>query len=661
MTCTDSNSFLTISVKEIKRGDTVLLKDTSYSFPSSGLFFLKGENGSGKSTLLSIISGKDWDFDGKITVNSTEIDKADSDDYSESLVSYMTQDSLLFDDLTAVENVLIPYKEKKPDKAKEILVSLGLEKCLSQKTSSLSKGERQRVAFARMIYAPKKIILLDEITAFLDEESQEVISKTVRELSKTSLVIFVIHDKIPSFYMDEYGIITISGKKIVEQKAYSTEKKKDDLQVGIKKKNKTQDIFQVAKKEKGFHIIVSVFTFLLTIVSILFSGLYSGFEGKTMVDGHEISKYQEKTYENYLSSSPSLLVDTGKSGLSVPFDQGSEFGFISFYSLFNGTTQQGVGNAFCGLAICNDSKFSFIDHEDSSLIKGKFPSAINECIVSSFCFDHLKAVQMRNGLTEKAAENWLFTDFRIESNYSEKMKLVGVYQGRILGDFDKRTQSDVNYLPLSRESYAFMAETVFTFSDDLSSFLVRLLINTENNRRLMKASYVIPEILWSSGDAQLYNIVDSDSNGKYSAYMYFGELTAGNLLLLIISWALLLIIAITIPLAYYSNNRRFFLLLRVMGVSRHKLNSPRFAGFAFNALLSYLLGAGIGIGLFYLTENLFASSVLGSGASYLTFSWLGLFIPMLISGLFIGLIYLVIYRYLSPKDITKKLYQIKEK
>lgn len=171
-----------------------LLTDIRFEFHGPSLYVLTGKNGSGKSTLLSVLSGQNAHYTGTMLVNGRKIDARNREGYAIDDVSYLTQDSIVFDDLTIVDNVLLPYAKKDRKKAEEILKKLCLENVLDSQASSLSEGEKQRVAFARLLYDPKPIVLLDEITTALDKDNVAILLKAVAELAENHLVIFVTHE-----------------------------------------------------------------------------------------------------------------------------------------------------------------------------------------------------------------------------------------------------------------------------------------------------------------------------------------------------------------------------------------------------------------------------------------------------------------------------------
>ena len=282
-----------------KRRQRCILDHISYSFPQCGLVLLTGENGSGKTTLLNIIAGKDNEYEGDLLCDGTKIDLKNCNYYAESKVSYITQDSLIFDDLSVVDNLLLPFSNKDFKKAIAILEKLGLENSLRQKASVLSGGEKQRLAFARIMYEPKELILIDEITAHLDDESAEILVKEILELSKNHIVIFVTHDP-RLMQLSDIELLRIENQKlqVLKKKEVSTQTKPL-----IKENTKSypkSDLLSVFHLEKKSHILFSLIVSFFTLCTILFGNISFSFQmTQEDVNGRQVvrNKYYEKTNE----------------------------------------------------------------------------------------------------------------------------------------------------------------------------------------------------------------------------------------------------------------------------------------------------------------------------------------------------------------------------
>ncbi len=165
-----------------------------------------GESGSGKSTLLNIIGTLDSITEGSVKVGDFDLsvmDESSLEKFRSKFLGLIFQFHYLLKDFTALENVFIPAymtgvpKKEAMEKAKSLLVDVGLEHRMNHIPAKLSGGERQRVAVARSLINEPKLILADEPTGNLDPENAELVSdllfSMVEKYNKT--LILVTHDK----------------------------------------------------------------------------------------------------------------------------------------------------------------------------------------------------------------------------------------------------------------------------------------------------------------------------------------------------------------------------------------------------------------------------------------------------------------------------------
>ncbi|MCF7924111.1 MAG: ABC transporter ATP-binding protein/permease [Candidatus Izimaplasma sp.] len=162
-----------------------------------------GESGSGKTTLLNVISGIDSYEDGEMYINEEETSYYSNEDwenYRKKYIAFIFQNYNLIESYTVLQNVeaaliLSGYpKEKRRDRALEIIERVGLIKHIKHKATKLSGGQKQRVVIARAIAKDAPVIVADEPTGNLDSESAENIIKLLAEIAKDKLVIVVTHD-----------------------------------------------------------------------------------------------------------------------------------------------------------------------------------------------------------------------------------------------------------------------------------------------------------------------------------------------------------------------------------------------------------------------------------------------------------------------------------
>ena len=153
-----------------------------------------GKSGSGKSTLLNIMGLLDKIDGGKIWIDDKEVsslNEMERNNIKNYFLGFVFQFHYLMSEFTALENVMIPallnnFKNKKEieKEAKELLEIVGLAERIKHKPNQLSGGEKQRVAIARAMINKPKLILADEPTGNLDEDTGELIFSLFRKINK---------------------------------------------------------------------------------------------------------------------------------------------------------------------------------------------------------------------------------------------------------------------------------------------------------------------------------------------------------------------------------------------------------------------------------------------------------------------------------------------
>ncbi|MDX2038726.1 MAG: ABC transporter ATP-binding protein [Isosphaeraceae bacterium] len=181
------------------------LNGVSCSIPKGRFAFIVGPSGSGKSTLLYLLGALDRPSSGRITVDGRELtamSEAEQNEYRRERIGFIFQAFNLISNLTAVENVLVPYMPRgiTPDlreRARRLLTEVGLGARLDHRPYQLSGGEQQRVAIARALIKEPVLVLADEPTGELDSRTGDEIYRILRRLQsehETTLVV-VTHDR----------------------------------------------------------------------------------------------------------------------------------------------------------------------------------------------------------------------------------------------------------------------------------------------------------------------------------------------------------------------------------------------------------------------------------------------------------------------------------
>ena len=208
----------------VNKKEHVVLDDVSIVFPNSGLVSIIGKSGSGKSTLLNILMGIEKPTKGKVLFKGKNIAKFNDTRFSKfhlSGVSTVFQHYNLFDDLSAIDNVILPLKMKgfSARKSKQLAMAeftnLGIENLAKRKVKNLSGGERQSVAILRSIITSPDVILCDEPTGALDYKNSQEIMVILKKIAEKKLVIMVSHNKELVYKFSDF-IIQLKDGKIVE-------------------------------------------------------------------------------------------------------------------------------------------------------------------------------------------------------------------------------------------------------------------------------------------------------------------------------------------------------------------------------------------------------------------------------------------------------------
>lgn len=171
-----------------------ILKKLNLEVKRGEFVSILGKSGSGKSTLLNIMGLLDKIDGGKIWIDDKEVsslNETERNNIKNYFLGFVFQFHYLMSEFTALENVMIPallnnFKNKTEieKEAKELLEIVGLAERMKHKPNQLSGGEKQRVAIARAMINKPKLILADEPTGNLDEDTGEMIFSLFRKINK---------------------------------------------------------------------------------------------------------------------------------------------------------------------------------------------------------------------------------------------------------------------------------------------------------------------------------------------------------------------------------------------------------------------------------------------------------------------------------------------
>lgn len=210
------NSLISLEKVNYKIADQHILHDIDWQIPAGAHITLTGPSGDGKSTLLRIIASMIYKTSGTLIFDGQPIESYDPIMYRRQ-VSYCFQQPTLFGE-TVADNLAFPYQIRKQvmdtQRVVTALNNVGLsERTLHQPIIELSGGERQRVALIRNILFLPKVLLLDEVTAGLDENNKQIVHAWLRQLNEQDHVttIMITHDATESTAADQLAKV-IAGR-----------------------------------------------------------------------------------------------------------------------------------------------------------------------------------------------------------------------------------------------------------------------------------------------------------------------------------------------------------------------------------------------------------------------------------------------------------------
>lgn len=174
--------------------DKTILDHVNYQFKKGIMYAILGSSGSGKTTLLSLLAGLDVPVEGTVCVAGEDILQRGLNAHRKDHVSLVFQNYNLIDYLTPVENVKLGGKAD----AEELLAQIGIDEAQRKRNvMQLSGGQQQRVAIARALASKAPILLADEPTGNLDEDTANEIISIFQKLAheQEKCVVVVTHSR----------------------------------------------------------------------------------------------------------------------------------------------------------------------------------------------------------------------------------------------------------------------------------------------------------------------------------------------------------------------------------------------------------------------------------------------------------------------------------
>jgi putative ABC transport system ATP-binding protein len=175
-------------------GEKILFENYQLSIPDGQFLVIHGRSGAGKTTLLNMIGGLEEPDEGSIVVDGLDISHSRNRRiYYRDKVGFLFQNFALIDNKTVRQNLeLISKKDRTDLTIPKALSRVGLEGYDKKKVYTLSGGEQQRVALARLMLKKCDVILADEPTGSLDVENASKVMEILHEMNHSGKTIIMV-------------------------------------------------------------------------------------------------------------------------------------------------------------------------------------------------------------------------------------------------------------------------------------------------------------------------------------------------------------------------------------------------------------------------------------------------------------------------------------
>jgi lipoprotein-releasing system ATP-binding protein len=204
----------------------VVLRDLDLQVEAGEMMAIVGASGVGKSTLLHVLGGLDRVSAGRIVVNGAELtalEDAEVVRFRNRHVGFVFQFHHLLPEFSALENAEMPMRIARQPlaetrrRAEELLGRVGLGERLAHRPGMLSGGEQQRVAVARALIMRPSLLLADEPTGDLDEQTADALHDLLREMHRLYGLTSVIATHNPRLAAACDRVLRLEGGRLVER------------------------------------------------------------------------------------------------------------------------------------------------------------------------------------------------------------------------------------------------------------------------------------------------------------------------------------------------------------------------------------------------------------------------------------------------------------
>lgn len=390
-----------------------VLKDITLSFPETGLISVLGKSGCGKSTLLNLIGGLDKSSEGTVYYKGDNIAKYKNKQqvtFRKSEISYIFQHYHLLENQTALYNIMLPcllngdsFKVAK-EKVLSLINKFSIkEELLDKKCSKLSGGEKERIAIMRAFISKTNVILADEPTGALDKDNALLVMESLKEASKTSLVIMVTHnEELAKRYSDR--IIHMKDGRVVQDEKIKLINGKHH-QLDKERKSNPNWYSKIIARNFAKRFKRNIFSILAVTIgataSMLIFGFTNGAHDSIMNSAERQFDYGVASIskENKIVSdeSPITLIQTLRASEEEIDTLSNEYDFLHYCYSYDSLVTPALDTYINDKEINNltyTPVYSFCDSSinKSLLMKGKLPmiDTLNMVVINQTAYDYLK-------------------------------------------------------------------------------------------------------------------------------------------------------------------------------------------------------------------------------------------------------------------------------
>lgn len=207
------------------KSERYILDNITYKFQTGTFYSVLGESGSGKTTFISLIASLDKPKSGSISFEGVDINEMGVEEYRRKHMGIIFQEYNLIPYMSGVQNVLtslsLTNKNATKDDALELLKMVGISHDVAKRSiTTMSGGEKQRIAIARALVGDKKVIIADEPTGNLDKDTSQTIMDIFCDLAHNyqKCVIMVTHSLELAAQSDIELHLDASTRSFIEKK-----------------------------------------------------------------------------------------------------------------------------------------------------------------------------------------------------------------------------------------------------------------------------------------------------------------------------------------------------------------------------------------------------------------------------------------------------------